>query len=351
MGARYRKSINLGGGFRINISKSGVGYSWGIPGYRITKTAKGKTRKTYSIPGTGFSYVDEGQTHEQNTATPKTSSEQNKDVTIIENANISNFQGDEYADFFRKIEKAKTLNSTGLYLTLIGAILLVVSFVLLSNFNMILAIFSAIFGVMTIIGIVLMIAAHTAGVVHMEYDFDEVGKAEYENRFSTWKILQNNTRVWQILSSMQNTNLKANAGASSSVLRSPVFFSGSLPYFLRANVPVIYIKLQKEQLVVLPDKLLIFNGDKIGAVNYSDLKFDVSYTRFVEEQAVPSDTEILDHTWKYVNKNGSPDKRYSDNRQLPVCRYGELHITSSSGVNTMLMVSNPDTISKFVDEN
>lgn len=28
MGFRYRKSINLGGGFRINLSKSGIGYSW-----------------------------------------------------------------------------------------------------------------------------------------------------------------------------------------------------------------------------------------------------------------------------------------------------------------------------------
>jgi hypothetical protein len=27
MGLRYRKSVNLGGGFRVNFSKSGVGYS------------------------------------------------------------------------------------------------------------------------------------------------------------------------------------------------------------------------------------------------------------------------------------------------------------------------------------
>ena len=59
MGFRYRKSIRLGGGFRINISGSGVGYSWGVPGYRITKTANGKIRETASIPGTGLSYSTE----------------------------------------------------------------------------------------------------------------------------------------------------------------------------------------------------------------------------------------------------------------------------------------------------
>lgn len=59
MGFRFRKSINLGGGFKINLSKSDVGYSWGVKGYRITKTASGRTRRTYSILGTGISYVNE----------------------------------------------------------------------------------------------------------------------------------------------------------------------------------------------------------------------------------------------------------------------------------------------------
>ena len=41
MGFRFRKSKNLGGGFRLNMSKSGLGGSWGIKGFRITKKAKG----------------------------------------------------------------------------------------------------------------------------------------------------------------------------------------------------------------------------------------------------------------------------------------------------------------------
>lgn len=58
MGFRFRKSLNLGP-FRINFSKSGVGYSFGGKGFRVTKTATGRTRTTASIPGTGISYVKE----------------------------------------------------------------------------------------------------------------------------------------------------------------------------------------------------------------------------------------------------------------------------------------------------
>ena len=60
MGFRFHKRINLfGGAFRINFSKSGIGYSYGGKGARVTKMANGRTRTTLSIPGSGISYVTE----------------------------------------------------------------------------------------------------------------------------------------------------------------------------------------------------------------------------------------------------------------------------------------------------
>ena len=56
MGLRYRKSIKMGP-FRLNFSKSGIGYSVGVKGYRVTKKAGGGYRTTASVPGTGISYV------------------------------------------------------------------------------------------------------------------------------------------------------------------------------------------------------------------------------------------------------------------------------------------------------
>lgn len=61
MGMRFRKSINLGGGARLNLSKSGIGASVGGKGFRVTKKAGGGTRTTASIPGTGISYVKDSK--------------------------------------------------------------------------------------------------------------------------------------------------------------------------------------------------------------------------------------------------------------------------------------------------
>lgn len=55
MGFRFRKSFGSGP-FRVNLSKSGVGWSFGGKGARFTKKAGGGYRTTASIPGTGVSY-------------------------------------------------------------------------------------------------------------------------------------------------------------------------------------------------------------------------------------------------------------------------------------------------------
>lgn len=60
MGVNFRKILNIGGGFRINLSKRGIGVSAGVPGLRLGLGPKGK-RLQISIPGTGIYYrKDEG---------------------------------------------------------------------------------------------------------------------------------------------------------------------------------------------------------------------------------------------------------------------------------------------------
>lgn len=52
MGWSYRKSINAGP-FRVNVSRSGVGYSVGGRGFRVGVNGQGRRYTSVSIPGTG----------------------------------------------------------------------------------------------------------------------------------------------------------------------------------------------------------------------------------------------------------------------------------------------------------
>ena len=56
MGFSYRKSFKAGP-IRVTASKSGISYSAGVKGARITKKANGKVQTTLSAPGTGLRYT------------------------------------------------------------------------------------------------------------------------------------------------------------------------------------------------------------------------------------------------------------------------------------------------------
>ena len=93
-------------------------------------------------------------------------------------------------------------------------------------------------------------------------------------------------------------------------------------------------------MLILPDKVFIIRGSKVGAVSYDDLQIQISSTNFAESDPVPKDAQVIGHTWQYVNRNGTPDKRYKNNRQLPICLYGVVRLRSTSGINVEMHISN-----------
>ncbi len=57
MGLRFRKSISILPGVKLNFGKSGMSVSAGVPGFRKTFHTSGRTTTSVGIPGTGLSYV------------------------------------------------------------------------------------------------------------------------------------------------------------------------------------------------------------------------------------------------------------------------------------------------------
>jgi hypothetical protein len=81
-------------------------------------------------------------------------------------------------------------------------------------------------------------------------------------------------------------------------------------------------------------------------VPYSDLLAQAGVTRFVENEHVPSDGTQVGTTWRFVAKHGGPDRRFNNNRQLPIMLYGELRFTSHTGVRELFHCSIPGTVSQ-----
>lgn len=125
MGFRYRKSIRLGGGFRINISGSGVGYSWGVPGYRITKTANGKIRQTTSIPGTGLSYSTEESIY-KSARKSALKEEPYTDTEVIQSTDRADYKNSDFKALMKRINRVCFLNKASLIVGAIGLLAFIV---------------------------------------------------------------------------------------------------------------------------------------------------------------------------------------------------------------------------------
>ncbi len=334
MGFRFRKSINLGGGFRINISKSGIGYSWGVKGYRVTKTAKGTTRRTASIPGTGISYVSETGKRKNNskprpnpTPAPHSQTIDNNhyDTREITNSVATDMVSDGLKNILKRARRTIRLNN-------------------LSTFGMILFFFLGFVNELFIFAwlafIALKIYAITGGRIKLEYVIDDDQKEAVDQRMKPMLKVTESERVWRITQTSKVIDKKYASGASNSVQRVLCKTSKKPPYPFKSNVPAATFKSGKETLIFLPDKLFIKQKRKLGALNYHDIITNSHTTRFIEDGPVPKDARVVGRTWKYVNKTGGPDKRFRDNRELPICQYGEIELMSASGLNTVLMFSN-----------
>lgn len=335
---RFRKSFKLGGGVRVNLSKSGIGYSWGIPGYRITRTAKGKTRTTTSIPGTGISFsknISSKTKPESPNFTPPTTQQYfaENPLTDIESTKSLDNINQEYNEIIQRIKTVILLNKISTILIL--CFMLIFGAVSSSTY--------IVLGLLLpILGIILKIIVHTKGRIDFKYSFDDYYRDKYRSRILKWIELNKSNKLWQITQERQNDNTKRTAGASKTINRIPIRINKKKPFYFNSETTIIQIKLYKEEIFILPDKILVHKKNDFWLVDYDSVKISEENIRFVESSSVPKDAQIVDYTWQYVNKNGSPDKRFADNRRLPVCLYGEITMISNQGLNVCIECSNSE---------
>lgn len=336
MGFRLRKSINLGGGFRINLSKSGIGYSWGVKGYRVTKTAKGTTRTTVSIPGTGISYVHEtgknngsGSQIRNSPSSPQyvpaIDSNHYDTQNIVNNvteAMVSEGLEDMLASANRALKLDKFANVCFWITAVLGFVFPILFLVALAF-------------------LIMKFFVRAIGTIDLDYSIEPDQQAVVDGRIKPMIEITKCAKVWRIVQTSKVIDIKYTAGASSTVNRTACKATTKPPFPFKANLDVASFKAGKETLIFLPDKLFIIQKSKIGALNYSDINISSRTTQFIESEFVPKDARIVGQTWKYVNKSGGPDRRFKDNRQLPICLYGEIELTSTSGLNTVIMYSDP----------
>jgi hypothetical protein len=171
------------------------------------------------------------------------------------------------------------------------------------------------------------------------FDLEADVSKVYERLHEAFQDLKACGRVWHVEAKAGVRDTKYHAGAGSLIKRRAVSVTFGQPPLVKTNVDVPLLPAGRQVLAFMPDRLLVFERSGVGAVPYPDLIVERSETRFIDEETVPSDATVVDKTWRYVNKKGGPDKRFKDNRELPVCAYSQLRFSSGSGLNEVFQMS------------
>lgn len=179
------------------------------------------------------------------------------------------------------------------------------------------------------------------------YHLEPEAEAAYAKLHDAFAGLQACCRTWHIEARGQVRDAKYHAGAGSVLKRAPITVSVGAPPFVKCNVKVPLLPVGRQTIAFMPDCLLVFDPSSVGAVDYRDLAPTYDESRFIEDESVPRDATITGHTWRYVNKKGGPDRRFSNNREIPICLYDEIHLASATGLNEVIQLSRRGACAAF----
>jgi len=339
VGFYIRKAFSFGP-VRLNLSRSGLGASFGVKGARIGVGPRG----TYIHAGrAGFYYrqtlISPGPSHEaiQPVQPPQTSTATGlQQVSSSAAVAIADSSPDRLLQELNRVTKRTDVFGAAIA---VGAVLLI---------RAILApVDSWIFGAFVIsVALVATLARHcdvTNGTLLLRYSLSPESSDKFTQLQSAFNRFAACHRIWHVDASGRTYDWKRNAGVQTLTERSVATATLSIPPRVDCNIGVPTLGANGTTLYFFPDRLLVRDGSGFGAVTYHDLHSGAGPVRFVESDPVPRDGVMVDTTWQYVAKHGGPDRRFTNNRQLPVMSYGNFVLGSDSGLKQLFQCSVPDT--------
>ena len=356
MGLKFRRRQKLFPGVSINLSAKGISATVGIKGLSVNLNKTGMYLNT-GIPGTGI--YDRNRIEKW---------EQNKNEVVNENPNQYNFLSKnlgsdissnqansttskgltevkenliearkEYAEIkaelFQQNRETKNLKNYLLLLKLIliGFFLKSLKEKIKDNENY----------------IKLLTDQLSECNINIETYIDPNTEKQYKELVESFKNLLATDYIWHM--TKQESNKDSRSSASYKIDRKRTNLSIDKAKFIKSDYDAFcFVKGNGDKLSLYPAFAMLYNNqNNFGLVELSELEVKFTNTKFHESESLPKDTEVIGSVWLKENNDGSPDKRFKNNYQIPIVRYGELAFTSKTGINEVFIFSNSKLAEAF----
>lgn len=324
-----RKSIKAGP-LRVNLSKSGIGVSAGIPGFRVGTGPRGSYVRM-GIGGVQYrSTLGNGRPKVRRPPEPGSSPSQPTNNFSPGDVVLSDVTGVASAKLVpaQPSQLVQQLNAAAKWVPIWPFVLLITVVVSASVSPWIF-----------LVGVPLTVWVwwrdKIRRTVVVFYEIDGPDQMRYQRLVDSFNEVQQSQGAWHIVASgaVRTTyQYKVNAGASALVKRQNLTRSIKAAPHISSNIAIPTVRTSGRTVYFLPDRVLVRDGRAYADIEYSTLHVSGSERRFIEDGSVPSDSVVVGSTWKYVNKGGGPDRRFKDNRKMPILKYSQLEMQTGAGL-------------------
>lgn len=156
--------------------------------------------------------------------------------------------------------------------------------------------------------------------------------------------------IWDIKTHQATDKFHERTTAIVKVQRQLVKFSLGSCDLLQWEQKIPHLENSKGGDLYLYPGFILYRAAKeaFSVIEYHDVKGNAERTGFYEVEGVPDDSQVIGQTWAKANKDGSRDRRFNDNYQIPIAEYGTVTLKSDNGLWEEFECSNPQRLENFL---
>ena len=187
--------------------------------------------------------------------------------------------------------------------------------------------------------------------IDVNIDLDEFISERYYLMRDAFAGLSECGAIWDVKTRQATDRFHDRTTAEEKLTRERVRFELSQCDLMRWIQEVPHLKNAKGGDIYLYPGFILYRAAKqaFSLLDYHDVRSSLALVRFQDEDQIPSDSRVTGHTWAKSNKDGSRDKRFANNYQIPIAEYIRLELRSGSGLWEEFHFSNPEKMCSFID--
>lgn len=383
MSLRFRQTFTLFPGVRLNIGKRGISASIGVPGATVNVGKKG-VRATVGLPGTGLSYTTPNMPYDyRHPVTNPLNPSSTEPHSEMPESSLSNIPSN--AKIYMPIAGMNEISSASVEVLSSSSLLPLRDLIAKAREqrdeikadlqealaeeskqkNELVRRKSSLFRwfykrriaeleaelPLTQAEISRLVSWDDNTKIAISFESSDTSQRAYAAMVRAFDVLKSSIKKWDITADKATDQFAERTLATRSVNRHPVTFDFSSTDLIQFSGRAMrFENVNGDDILLYPGVAVIPRADGAFAlIDLRELQISSEYRRFHEEEGVPSDSRIDGYTWAKTNKNGSPDRRFKNNYQIPICVYGNITFHSQTGVTEEYMVSHADAAQAFAE--